>query len=427
MWHQSSLTPGPCLLTPEMPDTLDALHHAVVASPQDRTVRLVYADALDETGDPVEVARAEFIRAQVDLEAVPEPYQRHDDLAARCAKLFDEHWLAWWAPVAEAAGLPPPHVPGKRVRDRLARAVRRGRRPANWPYSHTTTDTAVHLTDYGLSFRFAGGFPEEVRFLNVETPARGPELVHRWGDAVPLTRLAFAPEVTAAQWARVDGPHLARLADLTLDRLPAEVAPLVARSPHLAAVTRLSAGPVGSVPGGVRELVSAPIWDRLQTLCLTSRLSPDSIRELARGCTLAHLEELDLTLGDPGLLGSPVGEMLNDLLHLFLRAVAFPATAVRWAEFGPALEALAAAPWVGRLRRLALRTGNPIGLRAMLGGRLYGSGDAGSDAVPDAAVLALAAALDADKLERLVLPAAVVGPSAREELTTRLGGRVAFA
>jgi uncharacterized protein (TIGR02996 family) len=410
-----------------MPDTLDALHNAVIASPQDHTVRLVYADALDETGDPAEVARAEFIRAQIDLEAVPELYRRHDDLATRCWELFHEHWLAWWKPVAEAAGLPPPHVPGKRVRDRLARAVRRGRRPANWPYSHTAADTTVHLADYGLSFRFAGGFPEEVRFLNFDAPARGPELVHRWGDAIPLTRLVLAPEVTASQWARVDGPHLARLSDLTFDRLIPEVAALVGSSPHLAAVTRLTANPIGSNTDAIRGLVVLPSWFGLRALQFTGRLSPDGIRELARGCTLQYLEELDLTLGDPGLLGSPMGEMLNDLLHLFLRAVAFPTTAVRWAEFGPALEALAAAPWVGRLRRLELRTGNPIGLRAMLGGRLYGSGDTGSDTVPDAAVLALAAALNTDKLERLVLPAVAVGPSAREELTTRLGGRVAFA
>ena len=112
------------------------------------------------------------------------------------------------------------------------------------------------------------------------------------------------------------------------------------------------------------------------------------------------------------------------LIQLFLRAVSFPANTVRWAEYGPAVEELAAAPWVGRLRRLTLRAGGPR-LRAVLGGRLYGGDD--TDAIPDAAVRALADAPDPDKLERLVLPAAAVGPSAREELTTRLGGRVVFA
>ena len=41
-----------------------ALRQAVIASPEDDLPRLVYADWLDEAGDP---GRAEFIRAQVQL------------------------------------------------------------------------------------------------------------------------------------------------------------------------------------------------------------------------------------------------------------------------------------------------------------------------------------------------------------------------
>src|SRR5262245_17675106 len=114
-----------------MSDTLDALHRAVIASPQDRTVRLVYADALDETGEAVLVARAEFIRTQIELESLeslPETDPRRAAAAVRCGELFETHWLDWWRPVCAAAGLPLPHVPGKRVRDRLARTVGRQRR-----------------------------------------------------------------------------------------------------------------------------------------------------------------------------------------------------------------------------------------------------------------------------------------------------------
>ena len=39
---------------------------------------------------------------------------------------------------------------------------------------------------------------------------------------------------------------------------------------------------------------------------------------------------------------------------------------------------------------------------------------------------AVAGALDRDKLERLVLPAAFVSPAVREELTNRLGSKVEF-
>ena len=45
-----------------------ALRQAVITSPDDDLPRLVYADWLDDAGDP---ARAEFIRAQVQLATVP--------------------------------------------------------------------------------------------------------------------------------------------------------------------------------------------------------------------------------------------------------------------------------------------------------------------------------------------------------------------
>lgn len=48
-------------------DTLVALFANIVANPEDDTVRLVYADALDEAGGAENVARAEFIRVQCEL------------------------------------------------------------------------------------------------------------------------------------------------------------------------------------------------------------------------------------------------------------------------------------------------------------------------------------------------------------------------
>jgi uncharacterized protein (TIGR02996 family) len=413
-----------------MSDTLEALHRAVIANPQDRTVRLVYADALDETGDRVHVARAEFIRAQIELESVPEPHRRHYELAVQCRELFDEHWLTWWAAVAEAAKLPYPHVPGKRVRDRIARAVGRQRVPKNWPYTHTSShgNIGVHLADYGLSFRFAGGFPEEVRFMHFDVPEGGPALVHRWGDEIPLVRLSFAPLLDAAQWERVNGPHLVRLSDLTFDQLLADTARRVAESPHLTALARLAVNPFASDADAIRALVASPSWAGLRVLQFNGRMSPDGVRDLARYCSLEHLEELDLTLGNPGPLGSPLAEAAFQILRMMARAVAFPtADPPRWVEFGPALEALAAAPWVRRLRVLRIQSGHAGGLLGLLHlPRLYGGTESGADVIPDAAVLALASAVSTDKLERLVLPAAAVGPSVKEELTTRLGGRVMF-
>src|SRR5262249_12009141 len=47
----------------------DALYRAVLASPDDDTLRLVYADALEESG---ESHRAAFVRSQVELSRLPE-------------------------------------------------------------------------------------------------------------------------------------------------------------------------------------------------------------------------------------------------------------------------------------------------------------------------------------------------------------------
>jgi hypothetical protein len=330
--------------------------------------------------------------------------------------------------VCAAAGLPDPHVPGRRRRDRAAPPPGgRRRRHRNWPWTHTSGDTSVHAVEYGLSVRFAGGYPEEVRFLNFDAPEGGPELVHRWGDAMPLVRLTFAFHLTPAAWGRVAGPHLDRLSELTLDYLPTETAPLVAASPHLSALTRLSVNVIGANADAVRALVVSPAWAGLRSLAFTGRMSPDAVRDLALFCTLEHVEELSLGLGNPADPGNPFVGVLNDLLRALSALMAFSANPpVPWPDFGPALEALAAAPWVRRLRKLHLASGSPAGFLTLLGQQLHGGAEADANRIPDAAVLALASALNPDKLETLTLPAAVVGPSVREELTTRLGPKVRF-
>lgn len=53
-----------------MTDTQRDLYAAVIAAPGDDTVRLIFADALDDTGESADARRAAFIRAQIDLAAV---------------------------------------------------------------------------------------------------------------------------------------------------------------------------------------------------------------------------------------------------------------------------------------------------------------------------------------------------------------------
>jgi len=417
--------------------TLEALHRAVVASPEDHTVRLAYADALDETGEKADAVRAEFIRTQIKLQSVPEPERRPYELSIQCRE-FEANWLAWWRPVADAAGLPAPHVPSRRLRDRVTRRIRsvvqEEPRPANWPYTHTASDgnIAVHLADYGMSFRFDSGFPEELRFHHMDPPENQAELVHRWGDAMPLVRLAITHSITPVQWERLDGTHLARLPELTFDRLLPDTTMLVAASPHLAALTRLRVNPVPTATDAtntdtVRFLVHSPTWAGLRSLHFTGRLTPNLVRDLATLCTLENLEELELFIGNPNILGGAVAQALNEVLRRFLQS--FPIegmTPIRWVDYGPPLEALAAAAWVRKLRRLRITSDHPNGLMGMLGERLYGSGERAADLIPDPAVYSLVNAIDSDRLEKLVLPGGIISPSIKEDLMSRLGDRVTF-
>jgi uncharacterized protein (TIGR02996 family) len=72
--------------------TLDALRQAVLASPDDDLPRLVFADYLEENGDP---DRAAFIRAQIELAKTPE----YEPFAVLC-KTRKREWLTGerWRP-----------------------------------------------------------------------------------------------------------------------------------------------------------------------------------------------------------------------------------------------------------------------------------------------------------------------------------------
>ena len=71
---------------------VDELLSAVLASPDDDLPRLVYADTLEEAGD---VARAEFIRVQIELARDP----GRVELKAREAALLAVHRRAWLSPL----------------------------------------------------------------------------------------------------------------------------------------------------------------------------------------------------------------------------------------------------------------------------------------------------------------------------------------
>jgi uncharacterized protein (TIGR02996 family) len=81
-----------------MSDEEAALLQAVLDRPKDDAPRLVYADWLEETREPLRVARAELIRVQIALERMPETDSSWPQLAKREQRLLRQHWKEWQRP-----------------------------------------------------------------------------------------------------------------------------------------------------------------------------------------------------------------------------------------------------------------------------------------------------------------------------------------
>ena len=201
-----------------MPDDERAFLAAITAAPADDTVRLVYADWLDEHGQPT---RAEFIRAQIEAETLHRHSPRREELELRAEKLLAGHWVEWWSPVCESVGLPPPASPPASRLGRFARALGVGK-SAGHPFA--LTRLSVHAKDHAAAAALGGvrvvefrrGFPE---YLRAYAPGPTGSLLADWPflsqwTEYPLARLRLTG-VAEENW--FSGPHLAGVSALELD------------------------------------------------------------------------------------------------------------------------------------------------------------------------------------------------------------------
>src|SRR5262245_43085265 len=79
-----------------------ALLAAVLADPDDDAPRLIYADWLDERGQP---ERAEFIRLQVEHARLSKHAPRRQVLDRLATRLFDRHGADWVAELPRIQGI----------------------------------------------------------------------------------------------------------------------------------------------------------------------------------------------------------------------------------------------------------------------------------------------------------------------------------
>ncbi len=284
-----------------------AFQKAIAADPADLTGRMVYADFLEETGEPPHVARAEFIRTQIEADALPPGDPRRPELLGRADVLFTEHWLDWWTPVCRAVGLRLPYVPGTALRERIARALGTNK-PLGWPYSAAGQGTVVvqgsspgkfELTDRLHRAWFRRGCLEGLALIGALAGWARP--IRRWAATFPLRSLQLSG-IFVQDWAAIDGDHLRHVTELALVACPAEPVRAVLASPHLDLVTDLSLVPDATHPGWAEDqlqaVLASPVAPGLASLEV-SLPGQSAAGVLAESRRLTRLTRLTVLPGTP--------------------------------------------------------------------------------------------------------------------------------
>jgi uncharacterized protein (TIGR02996 family) len=318
----------------------EALFRAILADPDDDTLRLIYADALEEAG---QARRAAFVRTQVQLAGVPEYDPAHIRARHSGAGGFDFEWL-------QEATLPD-------GLDWAREPFRRG-----FPAAVQARDAAAFVA--GADELFAR-YPVESVELRVARPGEaaafaGCEWVSR------LVRLAVTEGLGSATARRLLGsPHYQRLQDLHIEGgLATE--PTVTALVGSRVFKQLTALTYRDGPSGgrlVTELTRLADPPRLRALELpANRLRAEQLGPLLAAPVLSAVEELNLSENN---LGAAAVRAIAaaDLPHL--RSLRLHGT--RPEQDG--VRALAAAAFLPGLRGLTLSGNNlPASAAAVLAG-----------------------------------------------------------
>ena len=224
-----------------------AFLRAITSEPADDTARLVYADFLEETGEPVHVARAEFIRTQIQAHTLHPNHPRRAELQTRAAELFAANWVEWWSPVCEATGLPLLYTGSPSLRERVARFFGRKESRGGHLYRPAPRTTLAVVQPRApapqttlRAITFERGFPQSISLLGQLRDVR--EAIHAWTTAAPLTALHLHGTV-GREWRLIDGEHLRGVRELMLDSSAATAVTAIAESRHLSRLEELSLHP----------------------------------------------------------------------------------------------------------------------------------------------------------------------------------------
>jgi uncharacterized protein (TIGR02996 family) len=276
------------------------LLNAVVESPDDDAVRLVYSDWLEEHGD---ADRAEFVRAQIELARGKASDARRERLRKRERELLAAHELEWVGPlrsVVRRAAFVRGFV--ERVTVHVTRLKRAAPLLESVPVRHLIVTSQDVTRDVGV----VATLPQLSRITTLDLrdgctfTAKTIRQIANSPHLAGVTNLILRQRTIESGVAEVLGgtPALARLRTLDLYDVSSDVdyvAPL-ARSPHLAGLETLILGGTSLNDEGILSLTGAECQlVSLRWLHLAySDVDDDGARALARAPHLAGLERLDL-------------------------------------------------------------------------------------------------------------------------------------
>lgn len=341
--------------------THEAFLEAILDSPEDDAPRLVFADWLEDHGQP---ERAELIRLQCRL-TDDLPAAERAGLTARQDELIERHRRAWLGPVAEQAyevtfqrgvacpRLQPIKLLSRKLQPAWAEWFARGLvLELHLAGSTRKRDELLALPQLGRIYRLVLDDPQQGD-EEVEQLARCPQLSRLTSLALRgSTGTAYVRRFSkAAVQALSASPHLQRLRalDFTLHPLTPDALTLLTSRRHWPALTSLEIG--WTKLGGplLRGLLEAPWLEDLTRLGLYSCLSSDaSVSELVRSPRLGRLRHLNLgsnNVGDGAAYALAMSPHLAGLRRLSLRFA-------RISEAGA--RALAQSPFLNRLSHLDL-------------------------------------------------------------------------
>jgi uncharacterized protein (TIGR02996 family) len=278
---------------------------AIRANPDDDHLRLIYADWLEERGDP----RGEFIRVQIELMKPELDPERQKELVFRQEELIHAHRTEWLQPFNKLFS----HVHFRRGFPFLAVInvdcfLEMADKLCRWePIENLQLCGTREFLRELAQFRDPNAHPQEFAGLSFEAEELDDAAVATLASS-PLLRsiknLSLGRNRCAITGTRAlaSSPYLEHLVELDLSQNPIEDLGLqaVIASPNLSRLKRLRVSRCSIELTGARALARSPLLGQLELLDLSSNPIGDTgVRVLSGSAYLSGLTELNLA--DTGL------------------------------------------------------------------------------------------------------------------------------